>query len=74
MKLTTWNAEWLDTDWGVVSGKYAPGQKIFPQAAPARSVAQKRIEAVGCLIDSLEADILLRLYPPNEAIAGHLRP
>jgi len=51
VKLTTWNAKWLDTDWGVVIGKYAPGQNLFPHKAPTKAKARKRITAIGKFIE-----------------------
>lgn len=67
MKLTTWNAEWLDTHWGVVSGKYAPGQKLFPHKAPAKAAARKRIEAAKAFIAALDASILFLCEAPAGA-------
>ena len=64
MKLTTWNAEWLDTDWGVLSGKHAPGKKIFPHTAPSKAVATRRIEAIRNFLDALAADILFICEAP----------
>ncbi|MCB2134499.1 MAG: endonuclease/exonuclease/phosphatase family protein [Rhodobacteraceae bacterium] len=58
MKLTTWNAEWLDTYWGVVSGKYAPGQKIFPHTAPTKAKAKAKLKAQAALIGRVAPDIL----------------
>lgn len=58
MKITTWNAEWLDTHWGTLTGKYAPGQAIFPHKAPSKAMARKRISATQSFIDALEADVL----------------
>lgn len=65
MKLTTWNAEWLDTDWGVITGKYAPGQKIFPHTAPSKARAEKRIEAIGSFIGGFAADIIFICEAPK---------
>jgi hypothetical protein len=65
MKLTTWNAEWLDTDWGVLSGKHEPGQKIFPHTAPSKADATRRIEAVGHFLGALNADVLFICEAPQ---------
>jgi hypothetical protein len=58
MKLTTWNAEWMDTYWGVISGTYAPGQNIFPHKAPTMAKATAKLEAQVALINRLAPDIL----------------
>lgn len=65
MKVTTWNAEWLDSHWGVVSGKYQPGQDLFPQDAPSMEEAQARIAAVGGFIEMLAPDILFICEAPR---------
>ena len=65
MKLTTWNAEWLDTDWGVVLEKYAPGQNLFPHKAPSKAKAKKRIKAIETFIESLNSDILFLCEAPQ---------
>ncbi len=65
MKLTTWNAEWLDTDWGVLIGKYTPGQNIFPHKAPSKSDARKRVSAVSSFIQNLQSDILFLCEAPQ---------
>ncbi|MBR9763529.1 MAG: endonuclease/exonuclease/phosphatase [Rhodobacteraceae bacterium] len=67
MKLTTWNAEWLDSHWGVVSGLYAPGQDLFPEDAPSLAEAQARIAAVGRFIGMLAPDILFLCEAPRGA-------
>jgi len=67
MKLTTWNAEWLDTYWGVVSGKYTPGQKLFPHTAPTKAIAKKRIEAAKAFIAALDTSILFLCEAPAGA-------
>lgn len=66
MKLTTWNAEWLDTDWGVLAGVYTPGQALFPHDAPSRAKAQTRVDAVGAYISALDADILFLCEGPKD--------
>lgn len=65
MKLTTWNAEWLDIDWGVVHGYYEPGKSLFSGKAPTKKRAQERIRAVGDFIASLNADILFLCEAPE---------
>ena len=65
MKLTTWNAEWLDYDWGVISGKYDPGQKLFGRKAPDKSRAEERIRAIGEFITSIDPDILFVCEAPK---------
>lgn len=65
MKITTWNAEWLDTSWGVVAGKYSPGQKIFPHTAPSAEVARNKINAVKDLFARLKADIVFICEGPK---------
>jgi hypothetical protein len=65
VKLTTWNAEWLDTFWGVLSGKYTPGQRIFPHSAPTGAEAQARIDAVSGFIGALDPDILFLCEAPK---------
>ena len=65
MKLTTWNAEWLDVDWGVVHGYHEPGQRLFTGKAPTRKKARKRIEAVAGFLASLAPDILFLCEGPR---------
>jgi len=65
MKITTWNGEWLDTAWGVVSGKYSPRERIFPHEAPTKAHALKRIQAVSRFIENLGADILFLCEAPK---------
>ncbi len=65
MKVTIWNGAWLDTDWGVIIGKYTPGKKIFPHTAPSKAKAQKRMQAVGSFIEKLDADILFLCEAPK---------
>ncbi len=65
MKLTTWNGEWLDTDWGVVIDKYTPGQKLFPHKAPSKAKARNRIKAISTFIENLGADILFLCEAPK---------
>lgn len=65
IKLTTWNAEFLDYDWGVVLEKYSPGQKLFGKNAPSKSDAQDRINAVRDFIGLLDADILFLCEAPK---------
>lgn len=65
MKLTTWNAEWLDSDWGVVTGKYTPGQKLFPHRAPSKAKAEARIQAIRLFIETLQADVLFLCEAPQ---------
>lgn len=64
MKLTAWNAEWLDTHWGVVAGKYAPGQRLFPHDAPPLAEAQARIDAVAGFLAAIDPDILFLCEGP----------
>ncbi|MEM6887888.1 MAG: endonuclease/exonuclease/phosphatase family protein [Pseudomonadota bacterium] len=64
MKMTSWNAEWLDTHWGVLTGKYAPAEKLFPHDAPQRSEARARIEAVTGFLAALDPDILFLCESP----------
>lgn len=77
MKLTTWNAEWLDSDWGVVIDKYPPGKELFGRNAPSKKNAKKRIEAIGQFIELLNADILFLCEAPKgveemKAFAKHV--
>ena len=65
MKLTTWNGEWLDTDWGVVIEKYAPGQNLFPHKAPTKAKARRRMAAIGTYLENLNADILFLCEAPE---------
>lgn len=65
MKITTWNAEWLDSDWGVVSGRYTPEQSLFPNPAPSRARATARIEAVRGYLRALAPDILFLCEGPK---------
>ncbi len=70
MKLTTWNAEWLDYDWGVIAGKYAPGERLFAGTAPMLAEAQHRMAALSALVARLDPDILfLCEAPAGEAAA-----
>lgn len=64
MKLTTWNAEWLDYDWGVISGKYAPGQKLFAKDAPTLEEAQHRMAALSAFISRVDPEILFLCEAP----------
>lgn len=66
MKIVTWNAEWLDTYWGVVSGKYPPGKNLFPHKAPKKKVARARIDAVKVFLTRLDPDILFLCEAPAE--------
>ncbi len=65
MKLTAWNAEWLDSSWGVVSGKYQPGQRVFPHKVPSAADARKKIDAVKDLIARMAPDILFLCEGPE---------
>ena len=65
MKLTTWNAEWLDSHWGVVSGKYTPGQNLFPHPAPQLDEARRKIDAVKALMARIDPDILFLCEAPQ---------
>ena len=65
MKLTAWNVEWLDSDWGVVLGTYRPGQRLFGRDAPSKADAKNRIEAIGRFVERLDADILFLCEAPN---------
>lgn len=79
MKVTAWNAEWLDTHWGVVSGQYEPGQRLFPHKAPDRPEAQARIDAVSGFLTALDPDILFlcegpKGQPQMEAFLAQVMP
>lgn len=65
MKLTCWNAEWLDSAWGVVTGKYAPEEYKFPHNVPKMSAAKKRIKAVSEYITMLDASVLFLCEAPK---------
>ncbi len=65
MILTTWNAEWLDSHWGVVSGKYRPGQRLFPHAAPELDEARLKIDALKALLHRIDPDILFLCEGPE---------
>ncbi|NOD89459.1 MULTISPECIES: endonuclease/exonuclease/phosphatase family protein [unclassified Ruegeria] len=65
MKLTCWNAEWLDSAWGVVSGKYAPEEYKFPHKVPKMGDAKKRVKSVSQYIDMLDASILFLCEAPE---------
>ena len=67
MKLTTWNAEWLDSHWGVVSGRYAPGQSLFPHKAPELQHARTKIDALRALVEKLNSDIIFLCEAPEGA-------
>lgn len=60
MKPTMWNAEWLETDLGVVLGKYEPSKKVFPHKAPTLALAQKRVAVMAQSIISLQSAFCLR--------------
>ena len=66
MKITTWNAEWLDTHWGVIHGVYSPGENIFPHKAPSRGKARTKINANKELINRMQADILFICEGPKD--------
>lgn len=79
MKLTAWNGEWLDSYWGVVWGKYKPGQELFPDKAPSKPRAERRIDAIGRFIAMLDADILFLCEAPEgedemKAFASEVTP
>jgi hypothetical protein len=65
MKLTTWNAEWLDSHWGVISGKYTPGQNLFPHDAPEMDEARTKIDAMKALVARVDPDILFLCEAPE---------
>ncbi|MHA7819973.1 MAG: endonuclease/exonuclease/phosphatase family protein [Erythrobacter sp.] len=65
IKLTAWNAEWLDNSWGVVSGKYQPGQKVGLHKMPSAEEAQRKIDAVKDLIERVSPDILFICEGPE---------
>lgn len=65
MKLTTWNAQWLDSHWGVLLGKYTPGQDLFPHKAPATDEAREKINAVKALLARIDPDILFLCEAPE---------
>jgi len=66
MKISTWNAEWLDTHWGVIHGIYSPGENIFPHKAPSRAKARTKINANKELINRMQADILFICEGPKD--------
>jgi len=66
MKLTSWNAEWLDSHWGVVSGAYMPGQRLHPHKAPTMEAAERRIAASVALIELMAPDILFLCEGPKD--------
>lgn len=65
MKITAWNAEWLDSSWGVVSGKYQPEQQLFPHKTPTMEKAQRKIAAVKDLVSRMAPDILFLCEGPE---------
>ncbi|GAA0784067.1 endonuclease/exonuclease/phosphatase [Roseibium denhamense] len=65
MKLTMWNTEWLDSSWGVVSGKYQPGQHVFPHKVPSMAEAENRLAGVAALIERMQPDILFLCEAPK---------
>ncbi|MEO1406856.1 MAG: endonuclease/exonuclease/phosphatase family protein [Pseudomonadota bacterium] len=65
MKLTCWNAEWLDSAWGVVSGKYQHDEHKFPHKVPKAAAAKKRVEAVSKYIGMMDASILFLCEAPE---------
>ncbi len=67
MKLTSWNAEWLDSAWGVVSGKYQPGQRVFPHKVPSLAQSKQKIKATKKLIERMAPDILFLCEGPASA-------
>lgn len=79
MKITAWNGEWLDHAWGVVSGKYQPGQALFPNGAPGRAEATARVAATADLMARIAPDILFICEGPETeaeaaAFADHALP
>jgi hypothetical protein len=58
MKLTTWNIEWLDHAWGVLSGRYASGRRRDNKILPTAANAQKQLDAVTTQIQQMDPDIL----------------
>jgi len=66
IKVTTWNAEWLELHWGVVSGKYAPGQSVpgTRKKAPDLDDATLRIKSTEALLHKLDADIIFLCEAP----------
>ena len=79
MKLTTWNAEWLEDNWGVVSGKYAPESKRGRKKMPTMERAQAKVDAFTELADRIAPDILFVCEGPmleseTEAFAAAALP
>jgi hypothetical protein len=79
MKLTMWNAEWLDGPWGVVSGHYEPGQRLSGPSAPDKDEAEARIAATKAFLADMDPDIFFVCEAPKgeevmEACAAHLLP
>ncbi|MFN0114107.1 MAG: endonuclease/exonuclease/phosphatase family protein [Paracoccaceae bacterium] len=67
MKIMTWNAEWLDHAWGVVAGKYAPGEKLYAGKAPTAEAAAAKIAAITALVGRIDPDILFLCEGPETA-------
>ncbi len=65
IKITTWNTEWLDLDWGVVSGRYEPKQRVSVKSAPILADAQVKITANKALINRINPDILFLCEAPK---------
>ncbi|WP_025898354.1 hypothetical protein [Sneathiella glossodoripedis] len=65
MKVTTWNAEWLEIYWGVVSGKYTSGQNVGLKKAPSLAVGKKRLDAAKLLVTKMNPDILFLCEGPK---------
>ena len=66
MKLTSLNGEWLEYAWGVVSGRYQPGQSIFIGETPSLAEAQTRMDALADLVARIDPDILFLCEAPKD--------
>ncbi len=66
MKLTSLNGEWLEFAWGVVSGRYQPGQSIFIGETPSLAEAQTRMDALADLVARINPDILFLCEAPKD--------
>lgn len=66
LKLTTWNAEWLELAAGVAGGWYEPETRVGVKKTPTVDEAQKKIAGFAKLVKEIDPDILFLC----EAIVG----
>lgn len=79
MKITAWNGEWLEDDWGVFSGAYAPRSRRGRRRRPSAEVAEAKITGTKEYLRRIAPEILFLCEGPvdpdaTEAFAAHTMP